>query len=69
MTKEERFQENVNLFLEVVKNCYGSSPIFSINYRREEINLVDSSSGFINELQTKGATTHLHKGLLSVNFY
>lgn len=69
MTKEERFQENVNLFLEVVKTYYGSSPIFSINYKREEINLVDSPSGFINDLQKAGATTHLHKGELSVNFY
>ena len=73
MNNEQKFQEEVNLFLNIVKNFSGSTPVFSIQYRtngsrRQGIYLIDCASGFIRDLQEKGACTHLSKGTLSVDF-
>ena len=74
MNDEQKFEENVNLFLQIVKNFSGSTPIFSIQYRNngdrcKGIYIVDCASGFIRDLQTEGAHTHLHNGNLSVDFF
>jgi hypothetical protein len=74
MNNEQKFQDNVNLFLQIVKNFSGSTPTFSIQYRdngdrRKGIYIVDCASGFIRDLQTEGAITHLHNGSLSVDFF
>tara|TARA_R100001369_G_scaffold85829_1_gene119810 strand:+ start:53 stop:262 length:210 start_codon:yes stop_codon:yes gene_type:complete len=69
MTNEQKFKENVNIFLQIIKNFHGNSPTFSIDYKREEINLISCPSGFIRNLQKEGAITHLHKGALSVDFF
>ena len=66
---EQKFSSNVELFLKVVKNFFGNSPTFSIDYKREEINLLSCPSAFITDLQKEGAVTRLSKGALSVDFF
>lgn len=74
MNNEQKFSENVNLFLDIVKNFNGSTPIFSIQYRdnssrKRGIYVMDCASGFIRDIQAEGGCTHLSKGALSVDFF
>ena len=74
MNNEKKFEENVSLFLQILKNFGGAPPTFSIQYRdngdrRKGIYIVDCASGFIRDLQEEGAHTHLHNGNLTVDFF
>tara|TARA_B110000046_G_scaffold95159_1_gene102901 strand:- start:3 stop:227 length:225 start_codon:yes stop_codon:yes gene_type:complete len=63
------FEETVEMLLKTMSNYQGSAPTIKIDYRNNEVHLVESSSGFIKALHDVGGFTHLDNGTLSVGFF
>lgn len=61
--------EKIKKFLDLLKNYKGCPPTFEFDYQKEEISLIDCSSGFIKILLSNNGCTHLQNGKLSVSFF
>jgi len=64
-----QMNNKIEKFLELLKNYNGCPPTFKFNYEKDEILLVDCSSGFIRVLLDNDGCCHLQNGTLSVSFF
>ena len=57
-------------FLEVIKAYTGTSPIFSVDYKKGEIIIKDASSGFLKKLYAdERVCAHLTKAGIKVTYF
>jgi len=65
----KKHTETVKMLLEILEGYVGATPTLQIDYKNEEVYLLDASCGLIKELLDAGAVTHLQDGKLSVSFF
>ena len=66
----EKFETTIEMFLAEVKAFSGNNITFKVNYQKEQIELVEASSGFLRKLYANDkACAHFYDGVITLSYF